>query len=456
MLFTDLKLLFTSRLSNSILENSLLLRKKQDINLKKDVENVLYYREFIRKKTNNTFDSTRILGIVASAKGAEKFLPYTIPQIIEQVSKIGMMADIVIGLNNGFECPTIIDRFTLLTNVQVIHLYTDEKLANNIPSKIFDNLMCVGRPYLLNNLVCSYPQHRIFIIHQKEGLHAAGKIRVLGDIYSSLLLNSIDRGWIPPAILFTFDAESQFLIERKYPFLDLDSNGLELIVSHLNQHPEIDILSTRNRFAVYEKSMVDGTEILVPDFSQEIPPIQLFLDLMHGRHNGFQWMQGGGTFGKTDALISLLVVIAQTYPGIRIEDTQLTILAKYAGFIYKVLLDAISLNRTPSPTEITMDQPPKKAWIEQVSRWNAGGYALELCYGKHNIRTISSGKVPLSIITELVNFLVRLKGKDKVNLSTIFDKLQVLISAFLVSQKINRNTVKKPDVLQGKEAKACW
>ncbi|MDZ8104040.1 MAG: hypothetical protein RM338_00225 [Nostoc sp. DedQUE12a] len=456
MLLQNLKLFLMSRLSNGILRNSQSLRERQNINLKKDVENVLYYKEWIRKKTNNTFDNTRILGIVASAKGAEKFLPYTIPKILKQVSQTGMMADIVIGLNNGFECPSVIDRFTLLPNVQVIHLYTNEKLANNIPSKIFDNLICAGNPYLLSNLVCPYYQHRIFILHQKEGLYAAGKIRVLGDIYCSLLLDSIENGWIPPGILFTFDAESQFLIERKYPFLDLDSNGLELIISHLNEHPPIDIISTRNRFAVYQKSLVDGTEILLPDFSQEIPPIQLFLDLMHGRHNGFRWMQGGGTFGRTDALISLLVVIAQTYPGIRVEDTQLTILAKYAGFIYEVLLDVISVNRTSSTTEITMDKPPKKVWIEQVSRWSAGHYALEICYGKHNISTITLGKVPLSLFAEMVNFLKRLQGKDKLNLSTVFYKLKILISAFLIIQKLNKNTLKNPDILQGNEAKASW
>ncbi|MFW9265557.1 hypothetical protein, partial [Nostoc sp. CALU 546] len=341
-------------------------------------------------------------------------------------------------------------------NVQVIHLYTAEKLANNIPSKIFDNLMCEGKPYSLSNFVYPDYQHRIFIVHQKEGVYAAGKIRVLGDIYSSLLLNSIDNGWIPPVILFTFDAESQFLIEQNYPFLDLDSNGLKLIISQLNEHSKIDIISTRNRFAVYEKTIIDGTEILLPDFSQEIPPIQLFLDLMHGRHNGFLWMQGGGTFGRTDALISLLVVIAQTYPGIRVEDTHLSILAKYAGFIYEILLDVVSINKTPSPTDITMDKPPKKAWIEQVSRWNAGAYALELCYGKHNISAITSGKVSLSILREPVKFLKRLKGKDKLNLYTIFHKTKVLASAFFISQKIARNSLDKPDILQGNEAKACW
>ncbi|RCJ23960.1 hypothetical protein A6S26_20435 [Nostoc sp. ATCC 43529] len=455
MFFTKL---LPSQQSNKFLkEERLTIQQKQDRTLEADVKAILSCRESIQAKTNNTFDSTRILGIVAAGKSADKYFPYTIPKIIDQISETGMMADIVIGLNNGFEAPTVINRFTLLPNVQVIHLYTDEKAANNIPSKIFDNLMCAGKPYLLTNIVSNYLQHRIFVVHQKEGLHAAGKIRVLGDIYCSLLLNSIENGWIPPAILFTFDAESLFFIERKYPFLDLDSNGLQLMINHLNEHPQIDIFSTRNRFAVYQKAMVDGIEILLPDFNQEIPPIQLFLDLMHGRHNGFQWMQGGGTFGRTDALISLLVVIAQTYPGMRVEDTHLTILAKYAGFIYEVFLDVVSINRTFSSIDTTMDKPSKKAWVEQVSRWSAGHHALELCYGRHNISTITSGgKIPLSIFTEPLQFLKRLKGRDKVSLYTILKKIEVLASAFLISQKITNKSLEKPDILQGNKAKACW
>jgi hypothetical protein len=456
MLLSNLKQFVTYGLSSNISEEKLSLREKQDRRLREDIKSVLSYREWIQRITNNTFDNTRVIGIVAAARGAENYLPYTIPKIITQISEIGMMADIVIGLNNGFECPTVIDSFRSLGDVQVIHLYTSEKLANNIPAKIFNNVKCEGEPYYLKNIDCQHCKHRIFVVHQKQGEYAAGKIRVLGDIYSSLLLKSIENGWIPPAILVTFDAESQFLVEQKYAFVEPESNGLMLIVSKLQKQSEIDILGARSRFAVYQKGAIDGSKVLLPNFNKEVPPLQFFLDTVHGKYSGCKSMTGGGIVGRIDALVSLIVVISQRYPGTRIEDTHLTILAKYAGFVAEIFTNVVSTNRTPSLTEITMDKPPKKAWIEQIYRWNSGYQGLKLCYGEHNIKSIVSDGFPWSIFTAPIAFLKRLKRTDKFTLSTVIHKFKVLAIAFAASRNIKKRSLENPDILQGSQAKASW
>ncbi|MCP6760838.1 MAG: hypothetical protein NHB32_19310 [Fischerella sp. CENA71] len=456
MLFTNLNKIVTTGLLTNNFKAKVSLREKQDRRLRADVESVLSCREWIKSITNNTFDSTRILGIVSVAKGAENYLPYTIPKIIQQISEIGMMADIVIGLNNGFECQSVIERFNLIPNTQVIHLYTGEKLGNNIPAKIFDNAKCEGEFYLLSNVDYQSSQHRIFIVHQKMGEYTAGKIRVLGDIYGSLLLRSIENGWIPPAFLVAFDAESQFLVEQKDTFIEPKSNGLMLMVNKFKNEPEIDILGTRNKFAVYQKSILDGMKVLLPNFSEEIPPLQFFLDAVHGRYIGYQWMPGGGTIGKTDVLISLLVVISQRYPGTRSEDSHLTILAKHAGFIGKIFLDVVSINRTPSLTEMTTGEEQKNAWVEQIFRWNTGYQGLRLCYGVHNIKSIVCDKIPLSIFIDPMKFLKILKGKDKINIKSIFKKVKTLALAFLASQNIKKKSSGNPDILQGSKTKASW
>ncbi|MBD2387195.1 hypothetical protein H6G32_17525 [Cylindrospermum sp. FACHB-282] len=431
-------------------------RKKQDITLKADVDTVLAYKAWIKDKTNNTLDKTRILGVVSVSSGSEKYLPYTIPKIIKQVSEIGLMADIVIGLNNGFECQTVIDRLSFLPDVQVIHLYTGEKVANNVPAKIFDTLRCEGEPYYLRNIDFQQCSHRIFIIHQQEGIYSAGKIRMLGDIYSSLLLESIDKGWIPPEILVAFDAESQFLVEQNYPAIELDSNGLMLIVTELQNKPEIDILGTRTRLAVYQKTMLDDLEILLPNFRQEIPPIQWFIEIMHGKFRGYKWNAGGGIVARTNVMISLLAVIAEMYPGTRIEDVHLTILAMHSGFIGDIFMDVVSTNRTPSITDMTMDQPPKKAWIEQIYRWNAGYQGLKLCYGLHNIKLIASDGFPWFSLREPIKFLQSVKGKEAINLSTVIKKIKYLAIALLASQQIRKRSIENPDILQGSGAKGFW
>ncbi|MFN6513107.1 MAG: hypothetical protein RMY29_001230 [Nostoc sp. CreGUA01] len=451
------KLFKTSEEFSFFLEKEkIILREKQNITLNTDVKSVLYYRDWIQAKTNHTFDNTRILGIVATTKGAESYLPYTIPKIIQQISEIGMMADIVIGLNNGFECPTVIDRFSSLQNIEIIHLYTEEKLTNNIPSAIFDNVMCQGKPYLLTNTDPHQCKHRIFVVHQKQGQHSAGKIRVLGDIYGSLLLKSIEGGWIPPAILVTFDAESQFLVADNHSVIDLESNGLKLMVNQLQIHPKIDILGTRNKFAVYQKIIVDGIEVLLPDFSQELPPIQWFIDIVHGRFSGFQCKWGGGTFGRTDVIASLLLVISRNYPGIRTEDTQLTILAKYAGFIGDIFLDVISTNRTPSTTDMIMEQAQKKAWIEQVYRWLSSVQGLKVLYGEHNIKILVNDGFPWFTLTKPIRFLKLLIANQKFNFFTLINTIKIMMCAFFNFQKIQNDARKNPDILQGNEAKAFW
>jgi hypothetical protein len=441
----------------SLKNKNILLKGTQNTVLNSDIKAVKSCQEWIIAKTKNTFDNTRILGVVAAANKADSFLPYTIPKIIQQISDMGMKADIIIGLNHGFECPKVIEYLNLLPNVQITHLYSEAKPENNISAKIFDNEKCTGEPYYLYNISPECSQHRLFIVHQQVSLHSSGKIRVLGDIYGSLLLKSIEKGWRPPEIVVTFDAETQFLLETKYQAIESNlDNGLMLIVNELKKSPQIDILSTRNKFVVYQKAMLDNMEILLPDFSEEVPPIQLFLNVVHGRFPGYKWNPGGGIVARTDVMISLLVIISERYPGIRVEDVHLSILAHHAGFGSDILLKVISINRSPSIGEITMNSSLKSAWMEQIYRWNSGCKGLELCYGKHNIIPIIDDGFPWFTITKSLDFLRALIDDRKINLSTIIKNVIFLAIALITSRQIRRKSSNNPDILQGPTAKAFW
>jgi hypothetical protein len=439
-------------------KHNTLSKNKQDSVLNSDIQAVKNCREWIGSKTKNTFDNTRILGVVAAANQADSFLPYTIPKIIQQIADMGMKADIIVGLNHGFECPKIIEYLSLLPNIQIIHLYTEAKPGNNISAKIFDNVECIGERYYLDNLSPEYSQHRIFFVHQKVSLHSSGKIRILGDIYGSLLLKSIESGWTPPEMVVAFDAETQFLVETKNQAIEskLDTNSLMLIVNELKKSPQMDILSTRNKFVVYQKAMLDNLEILLPDFSEQVPPIQLFLNVVHGRFSGYKWNPGGGIVARTDVMISLLVIISERYPGIRVEDVHLSILAHHAGFRSDILLKVISINRSPKISEMTMNSSLKSAWMEQIYRWNSGCKALELCYGKHNISPIVDDGFPWFTITKSLEFLRALIAHNKINLSMIIKNINFLAIALITSRQIRRKSSKSPDVLQGSTAKAFW
>lgn len=413
------------------------------------MEQVLTYQELIKHQTNNRSDSTRILGVVAATHGAEKYLPITIPQLLQQIAEIGLGSDIIIGLNNGFECQAVIERFTQLPDVQVVHLYTEEKLASTTPANIFDNYQCSGAPYCLNNDPLPVP-HRIFVVHQRKGAYSAGKIRILGDIYHSLILKSIAEGWLPPEILFTFDAESEFLVNHQQTIPQPDSNGLQLIVKQLQNHPELDILGTNNRYVVYQQKKSANTEVWEPNFDEELPPIPWFLNLVHGKYRGFQWKPGGGTFARTGVLTSLLATISQKYPGTRNEDVQLTVLAKHAGFCGDILIDVISTNRVPSPKEIIQNE-------QQLKRWIAANYALEINYGKNNVRELSNIGIAWNVWFDPISFWQRIMAFEQLSLlQALKQKTKILIALSWTFFKIRQQALKNPDVLQGSQAKASW
>ena len=435
------------------------LREKQNKTLMTDVKSVLSYRKWINAKTNSTFDPKRILGVVAAGKGAENYLPCTIPKIIQQISELELGADIIIGLNNGFECPAVIECFTLLPNVQVIDLYTEKKAASQIPAKIFENVNCEGEPYCLSNVELQDSRHRIFVVHQQEGAYSAGKLRVLGDIYGSLLLKSIDHGWIPPAILVAFDAESQFLVKQEGAIPQPESNGLSLIVSELQRNQKLDLLGANNRCVVYQKTMVGTTEVLVPDFSKELPPIIWLTNVVHGHYRGYMYKPGGGIVGRTDVMIGLLAVIAERYPGSRLEDIHLSVLAKHAGFRGDVFMSVLVTNRVPSLTEMKANESAKLARLEQFERWLAGIYSLEANYGKHNVMPLHSTNYPWHLWQDPIGFLQRVSLIEKMNFFTLYAHIKVsklIIASSFAFFKIRQKASKNPDILQGSKAKADW
>ena len=412
-------------------------REKQDAVLKEDIEDVLNNKESINKKTNGFFDETRILGVIAVGKGAEAFLPYTIPKIITQLSEVGVKIDIIIGLNNGFECPYAISRFALIENIRLIHLYTGARVGRNVASTIFDNPELKGEPYCLKTYKEAETTNRIFLLHQKQGKYTAGKMRVLGDIYQ-LLLNCIDDGWTPPEFTIVFDAESIFLENASE--INLHSNGLKLLIKKLVNNPEIDILGVRLKQSIYSKQD-DNSEhgVLIPDFSRLVPPVPFFLNLVHGRYRKLSWKPGPGTIGKTDLIISLLLVITKKYSVA--DDSFTTVLAYHAGFKGGIYTDVVVTDRSPDLAEVTSDQPQKLAWEKKIVRWIADRNTLERNYGKDNIELISGYSRLSNVIICAYEFLRYIYVTNEFNCANIFKKLNCLCSAMYSMKKIKKEAL---------------
>ena len=417
----------------------MITKKTQLKFLQKDVEDVLVQKKQINKRTNNKFDTSKVLGIVATKDGAEKYLSYTIPKIINQINDSGFSADIVIGLNNGFECPSVVKELTSKTALQLIHLYTTDKIERDIPALIFDNKELRGIPYRIKNIDNNHKKNRIFFVHQKSGTHTPGKVRILLDIYQ-LLLDSLTVGWVPPLYTIIFDAESMFLVNRDNTNLDIQSNGLKLFINEIASNSRIDILGAIVRNAVYkEQVMTNKISTFWPEFSKAVPPIHLFLNLVHGKYYGYCWKPGGGTIGKTDVIISLLFVISKTYPGTIGEDLLTTILAHHAGFQGNICKSVIITNRCNDDNFAINNDRFALIGKKQLERWFTARYVLEKKYGKKNVRLISgySKYVTLGIIlTEIF------KEVKKRNINCVIDiakKIRHLLSAMPVLKMIKKD-----------------
>jgi hypothetical protein len=418
---------------------------------------VLAYRSQIEKQTNNTFDKTRILGIVAAAKGAEFFLPHTIPKLIEQVKEIEIGLDLIIGLNNGFECCSVTDRLAKLPDCRIIHLYTEQRSNNTKAAVIYDNIQLTGKPYRLSNITREKERHRIFVVHQPQGIYSAGKIRMLGDIYLSMILKSIEFGWIPPEIQISFDAESLFLSIQENNKPQLNSNGLKLLFREIQARSKLDILGTTLKNSIYKKTNLEGLPILVPDLNEQISDIPWFLNLVHGQFPGYLWHPGGGTIGKTKIIVSILAAIAEKYPGARVEDVQMSILAQHSDFVSDISSEVISTNRVFLLTEVTQTEKVQPIWLEQIYRWMAGCHALELYYGKHNIKAIFNTGFAWMNWLDTIRFCKRVIKNERItDFPMLARTIKRLAIAYLSSLEIKKKVLAEPDLLIGSEVKASW
>lgn len=432
------------------------IRAAQNQRLQSDVEAVKKRHQWILEKCDRELDDSRVMAVVSAGNGAEHYLPHTLPNLIHQIEASSIGLDLFVGFNNGFECPTLIDRLRKIATVQVIHLYLRERFSIHQAAPIYDNPACSGKQYCLKNEKSPEERHRIFIIHQPASPFAAGKIRMLNDIYQSLILNSIEQGWKPPAYLIRMDAETLFFTLNEYLEKTVPAGGILPCIEHLKSNPDLDFHSAIERFVIYQKKTINGLPILLPALKAEIPPLQWFISLTHGNYKGFYWNPGGGTFGKSEVLISLISTVAQQYPGARIEDTHASIVAQHAGFKRCIFEEVVFTNRVPSAGDIATDNPSIKAWEQQMMRWTAGSLALEENYGKHNVYLMTDSSFPWKVLLSPYSFFKSYFTLEDKNLIRLLMRLKDLAIDALAFSKVKAQARKNIDILQGEWAKASW
>ena len=338
--------------------------------LERDSAEVRARYRILREHTRGATDPLRLLVVISITHGAERHLPRSLPRLFAQTRARGCAVDLLLGCNNGYQSRELDAWLEKHSGCRVIEGFCS-KLAADRPAAIVDR---GGAPLLIS---ATHPdEDRCFLIRQRPAPQArsgvaAGKIRMLGDLYG-LIADSIAAGWHPPRLLLACDAESEFELAAPWSLEQAGEPGLARLLERFANEADLDLLGTRNRFAAFE-TLPDGSR--QPRLDWRLPSMQLYLNLVHSRAHGFMWMPGGGTLGRTEALTALLAVICSHYPSMRIEDTQTTLLGRSAGFGVAIDTRVCSLNRCASPAE-------KDLAIGQLERYISGQKDLEEKYGR--------------------------------------------------------------------------
>jgi hypothetical protein len=353
---------------------------------------------------NGGADASRLLGVVSAAGDANVHLENSITRLLDQTAETGRRADILLGLNNGFIADENLAVIGRRPDIEIMHVYTDKRVDPAVPSavKTVDGQgFYIGHP--------SDPtKHRIIVIHQAASPMAAGKIRMLGDIYG-LVNKSIINSWNPPLYTLVFDAETQLLRGRRGRIPDLNSNGLAPLLSALENDLSLDLVGSRNYFAWYNNG--------VPDYDVPIGPIHKFMEIAHGSE-GYRWLPGGGTVGKTVTLTAILQTIAERQPGSTFDDTVTTVIAKSIGYKFSIITDVVSTNNSPPRSD-------KSRSRAQMIRWTAGFMGMMEMYGDcPAVRNTVSPTMLVNIKTGLSQSLIN--AINNYGWSTIFYVAEVV------------------------------
>ncbi len=328
--------------------------------LERDVAAVLIRHRDLLAGTGGRTDARRLLVVLSAARGAEQHLPRSLPRLFAQTREMGRSVDLLIGCNNGFEPPGLADFLERALDCRVIEGFCTKEEADK-PAPVVD------RPGVSLRIGAGTPgEDRCFLIRQRAAPDAppgvaAGKIRMLGDLYG-LIGQSIATGWQPPRFLLACDSESEFDQLAAWSADGFGDPGLPLLIARLENDPHLELVGTRSRFVAFEAVPTGGRR---PRPDWQLPPIQLYLNLVHARSHGFMWLPGGGTIGRTDVMTALFSFICSAYPGVRTEDIMLSLLAQAAGFIVSNEPRVTSLNHCAPASEKALAR-------EQIERYLSG------------------------------------------------------------------------------------
>lgn len=316
------------------------------------------YENNFPQNEKSTSDERKI-AVVLSSYNAKELLKPTLEELISQMRSAGMHGEIFVVLNNGGgDNKDFIDQLikeeTKIEGVDKIFFAKSREedfLSSKDPRKII-----FEEPDSQKEIINSDQNNkvRLIFIEQEKKEANEGKIRGLRDVYNFLL--ELKRDGYYPRYLLAIDSETRLRLSTDKTSPNGDGLG-----------KMIELSKDGNTLVGAANLLIPYDENGYPDFNKTIPPIQEEINIIHGR-DGFNWLPGGATLGGFDKMVSILSVISQEYPGLRVEDVLTTIIANILKWDFFVTREVVHTNRCSGDLLKS---------FEQIMRWFEGVSSLE-------------------------------------------------------------------------------
>ncbi|MBN1157473.1 hypothetical protein JXA85_07665 [Candidatus Woesearchaeota archaeon] len=402
----------------------------------------------------NPVEKNRLAAVVVvRPEDQAEFLPHSLKALVEQMNVAGVYGDIYIIINRGGERAAEYLRQNGADIKKGLGV-SDAIYAEVRREGAGDNRKMPGKIYLdPNEVVDNKKDIRLFFINQEDSAVNSGKIAGLRDIYQYLFEVSTQYHY-RPEFIFAMDAETTL-----YPYvsgnktIDLESKeGLAKLIESTNGGKRL--VGAKIELVPFK----DGR----PDWNAPVSPMSRFISALHGETApcGYQTMvkyftrrrlptvndipigflAGGATLGDYCVVTGITRDISQKYPGLRVEDMLLSIVARALGVELYVDTAVIHANRCPphsdsdlSRSSLTSILSDRKKIIngekaeniftngeEQTARWLCGNEGLRRIFGDE---IFSFGTEPNSTLKKYCIFSIG----DALGSDDNFTRLQKLM-----------------------------
>ncbi len=441
---------------------------------------ISFSEEDIKKIQENPIQKNRI-SVVLSVYDGDDLLPHTFKALVRQIKKAGLHGEIFIVLNRGGGTTANYLNSENAENIKkdlgLSEVAFTKSTRDHLSKTDKDNAKIPGNIQLDSSHMEDRDSNDVkLIVVEQDNIEAnAGKIRGLRDAYN-FLFDISTRSNFRPEFLFSIDAETILHPrDEETGAVDLENDNSLLSLIKKTKNGEV-IVGAKSEFIPFKEGKPDwDAEIYVPTAMLNgvhgISPTVDYVPLSkfgNSEDSPLSFLCGGAILGDYASILGLMRNISTIFPGIRTEDTFLSIATRLLSIRTSIDQGVVHLNRCPdvkyqdrkafSKDAITKARIKIKsgASIEsvlidselQMTRWLQGNAGIQNVIPKDIYHLCSRDFDPTS--SNGNSYIKNLKLRRNIN----YSKEELLWCLYRFNTFIQDIVKNSPDDI--KEGKASW